>query len=85
MAQIQINPEVYQAAQETAVLVDRSALGMLKISGQTRLDLIHRMSTQAVNGLPSGQGAAHDGGSGAAGGGRRGTRVLPGRRVGAGG
>ena len=54
----QIDPSVYKAAHQTAVLVDRSDLGMLKISGETRLDLIHRMSTQAVNGLQSGEGAA---------------------------
>jgi aminomethyltransferase len=54
----QIDPSVYEAAHQTAVLVDRSDLGMLKITGETRLDLIHRMSTQAVNGLKSGEGAA---------------------------
>ncbi len=54
----QIDPVVYKAAHETAVLVDRSALGLLKITGETRLDLINRMSTQAVNGLQSGEGAA---------------------------
>lgn len=48
----------YEAAHETAVLVDRSDLGVLKFSGATRLDLIHRMSTQAVNGLASGSGTA---------------------------
>ena len=58
MTNSQIDPQVYQAAQETAVLVDRSELGMLLLSGETRLDLIHRMSTQAVNGLQSGEGAA---------------------------
>lgn len=54
----QITPELYQAAHETAVLVDRSNLGMLKFSGKTRLDLIHRMSTNQVNGLQAGQGSA---------------------------
>lgn len=58
MMNSQIDPQVYRAAQETAVLVDRSALGVLLISGETRLDLIHRMSTQAVNGLQRGEGAA---------------------------
>ncbi len=58
MAQTQIDPNVVQAAQETAVLVDRSSLGILKITGETRLDLINRMSTQAVNGLQSGEGTA---------------------------
>ena len=50
MMNSQIDPQVIQAARETAVLVDRSQLGMLLLSGETRLDLIHRMSTQAVNG-----------------------------------
>ena len=54
----QINPNVYQAAHETAVLTDRSDLGMLKFTGETRLDLINRMSTQAVLGLNAGEGAA---------------------------
>lgn len=54
----QIDPSVYEAAQQTAVIVDRSDLGMLKISGETRLDLINRMSTQAVNGLNFGEGTA---------------------------
>ncbi|MCL4870502.1 MAG: glycine cleavage system protein T [Anaerolineae bacterium] len=40
------------------ILVDRSNLGLLKFTGKSRLDLIHRMSTQAVNSLSSGQGAA---------------------------
>lgn len=54
----QIDPAVYAAAKETAVLVDRSNLGMLKITGATRLDLIDRMSTQAVKRLQSGEGRA---------------------------
>ena len=58
MMKSQISLEQYEAAQETAVLVDRSDLGMLKLTGVTRLDLINRMSTQAVNHLKSGEGAA---------------------------
>ena len=54
----QIDSKVYEAAHKTAVLVDRSDLGMLYITGETRLDLINRMSTQKVVGLSSGQGAA---------------------------
>lgn len=54
----QIDPMTYGAAHNSAVVVDRSALGMLKINGETRLDLIHRMSTQALNGLKSGEGKA---------------------------
>lgn len=48
----------YQSAHNAAVLVDRSQLGMLQFTGQHRLDLINRMSTQAVKDLQSGQGAA---------------------------
>ena len=54
----QIDQNVYEAAHQSAVWLDRNNLGMLKFSGETRLDLIHRMSTQAVNGMQSGQGKA---------------------------
>jgi aminomethyltransferase len=54
----QIDPAAYEAAQQTAVICDRSELGLLKITGETRLDLIHRMSTQDVNDLRSGEGKA---------------------------
>ncbi len=54
----QIDPTAYAAAHHGAVLVERSELGMLKISGETRLDLIHRMSTQNVKNLGPGEGAA---------------------------
>ncbi|MDX1416388.1 MAG: glycine cleavage T C-terminal barrel domain-containing protein [Candidatus Promineifilaceae bacterium] len=54
----QIDKDSYAAAHQSAVWVDRSNLGMLKFSGESRLDLIHRMSTQAVNGLSSGEGTA---------------------------
>jgi folate-binding protein YgfZ len=50
--------EAYEAAHRSAVLVDRSNLGVLKLTGETRLDLINRMSTQKVNELQPGQGAA---------------------------
>lgn len=50
--------EAIAAAQTAAIVVDRSTLGLLKFTGETRLDLIHRMSTQNVNPLRSGQGAA---------------------------
>lgn len=50
--------EAYEAAHAGAILVDRSDLGMLKLSGATRLDLINRMSTQKVDQLKSGEGAA---------------------------
>jgi tRNA-modifying protein YgfZ len=48
----------YRAAHEAAVFIDRSNLGMLKFTGETRLDLINRMSTQKVIGLQDGQGTA---------------------------
>ena len=48
----------YEAAQSGAIVVDRSDLGVLKFTGETRLDLIHRMSTQAVEELGSGEGTA---------------------------
>jgi tRNA-modifying protein YgfZ len=50
--------EAAAAAHEGAILVDRSDMGLLKFTGETRLDLIHRMSTQTVNELSSGSGAA---------------------------
>lgn len=50
--------DCYQAAHQTAIMADRSRLGLLQLGGATRLDLLHRMSTQAVNGLQAGQGAA---------------------------
>lgn len=50
--------ESYEAAHEGAVVVDRSDLGMLKFTGETRLDLMQRMSTGDVEDLGSGEGAA---------------------------
>lgn len=50
--------EAYEASQKTAILVDRSNLGLLKFSGQTRLDLLNRMSTQKLDDLRTGEGAA---------------------------
>ncbi|MBK8985651.1 MAG: glycine cleavage system protein T [Chloroflexi bacterium] len=54
----QSDPVVYHAAHDTAVVVDHHATGVLQFSGSSRLDLLHRMSTQAVKGLAAGQGAA---------------------------
>ena len=51
-------PEAYAAAHTSAVLVEHAERGMLHLTGATRLDLINRMSTQAVGGLKSGEGAA---------------------------
>lgn len=38
--------------------IDRSELGMLKLMGETRIDLIHRMSTQDLRNMQSGEGRA---------------------------
>lgn len=51
-------PEAYAAAHSAAVLVEHGERGMLYLTGATRLELINRMSTQAVSGLRSGEGAA---------------------------
>ena len=50
--------EAYRAAHESAVVVDHSVLGLIELQGRSRLELIHRMSTQAVKGLAEWQGAA---------------------------
>jgi aminomethyltransferase len=50
--------QAYATAHESAVLVEHAGRGMLYLTGASRLDLINRMSTQAVAGLTSGQGAA---------------------------
>jgi aminomethyltransferase len=42
----------------TPFFIDRSELGMLKLTGKTRIDLIHRMSTQDLRGMQSGEGRA---------------------------
>jgi len=49
---------IYQHAQSGAIIVDLSDDGFLKFSGETRLDLINRMSTQKVDELKDGEGAA---------------------------
>ncbi|HEX6384481.1 MAG TPA: glycine cleavage T C-terminal barrel domain-containing protein [Anaerolineae bacterium] len=54
----QIAMDVYEAAHEAAILVDRSDVGVLVFRGETRLDLIDRMSTQKVKHLRPGEGAA---------------------------
>ena len=50
--------EAYAAAHAAAVVVDHAERGMIYLTGGTRLDLINRMSTQVVDKLGSGQGAA---------------------------
>jgi len=58
MTTSQIDPTVYQAARETAVLTDHSNLGVLIFSGETRFDLLNRMSTQKILSMAKGEGAA---------------------------
>jgi folate-binding protein YgfZ len=48
----------YAAAHNGCVLIDSSARGRLKIGGSTRLDFLHRMSTNDLLKLQIGQGAA---------------------------
>lgn len=50
--------EAYRAAHHDAILIDHPGLNLLRFTGETRLDLINRMSTQKVVNLISGQGAA---------------------------
>ena len=50
--------EVYKAAHDGAVWVEHVGRGMLHLTGATRLELINRMSTQAVVKLQNGEGAA---------------------------
>ncbi|MGB3713060.1 MAG: hypothetical protein WA996_01395 [Candidatus Promineifilaceae bacterium] len=50
--------DAYKIAHSGAILVDRSDDGYLQFSGETRLDLINRMSTQKVDNLKSREGAA---------------------------
>lgn len=49
---------VYESAHSGAILVDRSDSGYLCFKGETRLDLINRMSTQKLLDLKRGEGAA---------------------------
>lgn len=50
--------ESYRAAHESAVLFRHESRGLLQLTGKSRLDLINRMSTQAVAALQPGEGAA---------------------------
>ena len=50
--------DAYRAAHESAVIALHNERGVLQLTGGTRLELIHRMSTQALTGLKSGEGAA---------------------------
>ncbi|HEY4689833.1 MAG TPA: glycine cleavage system protein T [Anaerolineae bacterium] len=48
----------YAAAHTGAVVYDSSPLGRLRLTGQSRIDFLHRMSTNDMNALKPGQGAA---------------------------
>src|SRR5512136_2359854 len=48
----------YRAAQTASVMIDASAWGRLRFTGQQRLDFLHRMSTNDLLKLQVGQGAA---------------------------
>jgi aminomethyltransferase len=53
------SPEVeYAAAQHGAVVYNSRALGRLRLTGDDRCDFLHRMSTNDINALEPGQGAA---------------------------
>ncbi len=48
----------YTAAQTGSVMIEAAAWGRLKFTGTSRLDFLHRMSTNDVANLQAGQGAA---------------------------
>ena len=48
----------YAAAWDAAVVYDSSPLGRLQLTGKTRIDFLDRMSTNDLNALRPGQGAA---------------------------
>ena len=48
----------YRAAHEAAVLIDRGDQGRVEIEGADRLKIVHRISTNAVEGLAPGEGRA---------------------------
>lgn len=50
--------QTHAAAHDLVVLAAHDGRGMLLLTGKTRLELINRMSTQAVSGLKTGEGAA---------------------------
>ena len=48
--------EEYSSATTSAAVYDASAIGRLKVTGADGLDLLHRLSTNAVESLIPGQG-----------------------------
>ena len=49
-------PTEYRAACEAVGLMDRSTLGRIRLGGQDRFDFLHRMSTNDMHNLKSGDG-----------------------------
>src|SRR5688572_32454012 len=45
----------YSAARQGAAVIARSHVGRLQAVGRDRLDLLHRMSTNDLNGMPVGE------------------------------
>ena len=48
----------YAAMQTGSVMIDASAWGRLRFTGKTRLDFLHRLSTNDIAKLQPGQGTA---------------------------
>ncbi len=48
----------YRAAHQGAVMFDSSRSGLLRLTGETRIDLVDRLSTNEITTLQTGQGAA---------------------------
>lgn len=57
-AEVTTMEQEYRAAQTGSVMIDASAWGRLRFTGQQRLDFLHRMSTNDLLKLQAGQGAA---------------------------
>ena len=51
-----MNQQAYKAAREAAVYVDQSTAGCVVLKGNNRLDVVHRLSTNAVRQLQPGNG-----------------------------
>ncbi len=56
-AEVRTVEEEYTAAQTGSAMIDASAWGRLKFTGQNRVDFLHRMSTNDLLHLTIGQGA----------------------------
>jgi tRNA-modifying protein YgfZ len=56
-AEVEMVEKEYAAAQTGSVMLDASAWGRLKFTGKNRVDFLHRMSTNDLLALQTGQGA----------------------------